>query len=131
MLQDPENQTIEKTKIYSKKAIYGFSVFFSSIFGGILLMQNLKDIGKRKEAKEVLIVSIVITILTILISNSINAKSSGALLCNIIGGLLFSEFYFHKYLPKHEGYEKKKIWKPLVISIVITIPLLLAAIYSQ
>ena len=51
-------------KIYSKKAILGFSVFMSSLFGGILLYINLKDLKKDKEANIVLGVSILLTILT-------------------------------------------------------------------
>ncbi len=118
-------------KIYSKRVIWGFSIFFSSIFGGVLLMQNLKDIGKKKEAYMILILSIVYTVLTIYIVNiPEKTNSSLTLLCNAIGGLILSRYFFTKYFPIEDKYEKKKIWKPLIISIIIMIPFVFAMIYS-
>jgi len=119
-------------KIYSKKAIWGFSIFFSTIFGGILLMLNLKDIDRKKEANTVLIFSIIFTALTIFIVNiQETPNSSLTFLCNIVGGMILSEYFYKKYFPNDESYGKKKIWKPLIISIAITIPLILAMIYGM
>ena len=119
-------------KIYSKRAIWGFSFFFTSIFGGVLLMQNLRDIDRKKEANIVLLFSIVYTALTIYIVNiPENPTSSLSYLCNIIGGLILSEYFYKKYFPNDEPYEKKKIWKPLIISILISIPFILALFYGM
>lgn len=111
---------ILKPKIYSKRAIWGFSVFFSSIFGGILLMQNLKDIGKRKQANIVLIVSILLTALTVVIVvvSGIKDRSVG-FICNIVSAAILTELFFKKYIPDEIEYDKKKIWKPLIIGLVI------------
>ena len=117
-------------KLYSKKAIWGFSIFFSSLVGGILLMQNLIEIGKKKEAKTVLIASIVITILPFMLAKLMEKEiSTYTLLTNIIGGLIISEFYFSLYIPKEEVFENKKIWKPLLISLLIIVPLIVITIY--
>ena len=122
----------ENPKIYSKKAIWGFSVFFSAIFGGILLMQNLRDVGKKKEANQIFIYSIIYTIITIVIINAFDKQNTSMnLLFNIAGGGILSEYYFKNYFPNDEELEKKKIWKPLIISILITIPLIAAAIYAR
>ncbi len=138
-MEDETNQVNENNelstggypKIYSKRAIRGFSIFFTSIFGGVLLMQNLIDIGKKKEATHILILSIIFTALTITVVNiSGKPQSSLTLLCNIIGGYILSDFFYKRYFPDDEKYEKKKIWRPLIISIFITIPFVLAAIYS-
>ena len=120
----------EIPKFYSKKAILGFSIFFSSIFGGILLMQNLKEIGMEKEAKKVLNTSIILTLLPFLLAWFMEKEvSTYTFLANIIGGLLLSEFYFGLYIPKEQIFEIKKIWKPLLISLLITIPLIASVIY--
>jgi hypothetical protein len=121
----------EAPVIYSKKAIWCFSVLFTTIFGGVLLMQNLKDVGKKKEAYLILLFSILYTAASIAIVN-IPEKSTSSLtfLCNGIGGAILSEYFFLKYFPATRKYGKKKIWKPLLISIAITIPFLLAVIYS-
>ena len=117
-------------KFYTKKAIFGFSIFFSSIFGGILLMQNLKEIGMEKEAKKVLKTSVILTVIPFFIAWLMEKEvSTYTLLTNIIGGLILSEFYFGLYISKEQIFEKKKIWKPLLISLLITIPLIASAIY--
>jgi hypothetical protein len=136
-----ENTTIEQIeiteettypKIYSSRAIWGFSIIFSSIFGGVLLMQNLKDTGRKKEGNLILLYSIIFTILTIYIVNLPEKPiSNGAFLCNMVGGGILSYYFQKKYFPNEESYEKKTIWKPLIISIVITIPFVWALIYSM
>lgn len=123
----PETQV----KIYSKGAIWAFSVLFTSVFGGVLLYHNLKDIGKRKEANFVLILSIILTVVTLIIVNiPERPKTSLTFLCNIGAALILTENYFKKYFPNPDEYEKKKIWKPLLISIAITIPFILAVIFG-
>jgi heme/copper-type cytochrome/quinol oxidase subunit 4 len=120
----------EIPKFYSKKAILGFSIFFSSIFGGILLIQNLKEIGMKKEAKTVLNTSVILTVLPFLLAWLMEKEvSTYTFLVNIIGGLVLSEFYFGLYIPKEQIFESKKIWKPLLISLLIIIPILASAIY--
>ena len=121
-----------KLKIYSEKAIWGFSVFFTAIFGGVLLMQNLKDIGKKKEANLILIFSIIFTIIGIYIVNIPEKPKTGlTFLINGIGGMILTKYFFKKYFPNPDDYDKKKIWKALIISIIIIIPFVLAVIYSE
>lgn len=123
--------TEENPYIYSRKAIWGFSIFFSPIFGGVLLMRNLKDISKNKAANIVMTLSIAYTIFTFIIVN-IPEKSISSLTMgfNFVGGYVLSEYFFKLYIPEGENYPKKKIWKPLIISIIITLPIILALIYA-
>ena len=126
------NETTTQPKIYSKKAIWGFSILFSAIFGSVLLMQNLKDIGKKKESYIVLILSILYTALTIYIVNiPEKPKTSLTYLCNAIGGLILTEYVYKKHFPNDQNIEKKKIWKPLIISTLIIIPFIIAGIYCM
>ena len=117
-------------RIYSKKAIWGFSVFFTPVFGGVLLRQNLIDSQRIKEANIVLLASVGFTVLTILIVNSME-KAPGSLtfVLNMAGGGVLSEYFFKKYF-SDDQYEYKKVWKALLISILITIPFLLAIFFD-
>ena len=127
MIESDKNNVV---KIYSKKAIWFFSMLFAPIFGGILLRQNLIDNRRKKEANIVLLASIVFTGLTIVIVNSMEQKTSSlTYLLNMGWGAILSEYFFRKYFP-NDNYEYKKIWKALVISIAITIPFLLTMIYA-
>ena len=129
-----ENQSGDSSnnfKIYSKKAILGFSIFFSTIFGAVLLMTNLRGIGQEKQANIILLCSIIYTALTIFLVNlPENQNSALTYLCNMVGGFVLSEVVFKKNFPNDETIEKKKIWKPLIISILITVPFILALIYK-
>lgn len=118
-------------KIYSKKAILGCSIFLSTLFGGVLLFQNLMDVNKKKEAYTVLGISIVITILTAIIVN-IPEKPMSALayICGFAGGALLSNYFVPKYFPNEEQYPKKAIWKPLIIGIIIVVIIVALTIYS-
>ena len=120
-----------KPKIYSGKAIWGFSIFFSAIFGAVLLMQNLRDIGKKREAFYILILSIIYTAFAIYFLNMQDEPNSSlTILINMIGGAVLTEYFFKKYFPRAKEHEKKKIWKPLIISLIIMIPFILAIIYG-
>jgi hypothetical protein len=137
-LENSQNKEIEtqeiinNPKIYSSKVIWGFSVIFSTIFGGVLLMQNLKDIGKKKEANLVLVACILYTIATVIVVNiPEHPKASFAYLINMAGGAILVNLVYKKYFPNDSEYEKKKIWKPLIISSIIVIPFIFALIYTQ
>ncbi|MFT3919867.1 rhomboid family intramembrane serine protease [Cloacibacterium sp.] len=119
-------------KIYSSKAILGFSVFMSSLFGGILLYINLRNLKKYKEANIVLVISIILTLLTYFVmSIPENPKSSLAYLCGFIGGGILSYFLFPKYIPNEEDFPKKQIRKPLIIAVLIVIVFISLIIFSD
>jgi len=125
-------ENLIKPMIYSKRVIWGFSILFSPLFGGVLLMQNLKDIDKKKEANLVLILSILMTAITIIIVTVFEIKSrSVSFLCNIAGAAILTEYFYNKYFPDEAEYEKKKIWKPLIIGIIIVVVFVLLLFLAQ
>ena len=133
--QQPEEHGVA---IYSKLAILLFSIIFDPIIGGVLLMLNLRSVGYKKEGNTVLLFSIAYYLASnFLISYIANALhvplTMEALLKNpkiivtllvlkIIGGGILAEYFFKKYFP-HDDYEHKSIWKALLITILVLIPL--------
>jgi hypothetical protein len=113
--------------LYSKGAIRAFSLLFSTIFGAVLLSYDILDIKKKWI---VICFGIIYTALTITIMNLIPPNTFYVLLLNTAGGLGLTSTFWDKYVGKETKYRAKPIWKPLVISIIITIPLLLALIYG-
>lgn len=63
--------------LYSTKAIRGFSVFFSAVAGGVLLAQNLKDLGRPAAALTALWGSIGYTVLAAVLVSYLPAQSGG------------------------------------------------------
>ena len=125
-------QEVVKPKIYSKSAVFGFSLLFTPIFGGILLVQNLKDIGEQKKANIVLVVSILMAISTFVIMTIFEIDNRAVSFgLNGACAAVLSEYFYKKSFPDEADYQKKKIWKPLVIAMVIFIAVLLLIFFAQ
>ena len=111
----------EKPVLYSKKAIQGFTIFFSTIFGTALLMSNLKAMNKPKERTQVLLFGIVYTVFTYFFLNYLPKSFFVTLIFNFIGYGVLAEYYWNKTLGKDVFHKKKQITKPLIISLLITV----------
>lgn len=105
--------------LYSKKAIQGFTIFFSTLFGAILLMSNLQKMNKPKARIEVFVFGIVYTIFTIILLNYLPKTFFLTLIFNIVGYAVLIEYYWNKNLGKEFKHEKKQIKKPLIISLSV------------
>jgi len=118
-------------ELHSKKVIMVFSVLFSTIFGAVLLMYNLKQTENKAGRIQVLIFGILYTIATLLVVNLMNIGGNIALIFNIAGGGILTEYFWNKFIGKDFEHRKRSWIKPAIISVLITIPIFLAAIYGQ
>ncbi|WP_026775928.1 hypothetical protein [Polaribacter sp. Hel_I_88] len=114
-------EDFEQPTLYSKKAILGFSLFFSTIFGVVLLMYNLKVMNKQKERTQVLVFGILYMILSYALLEVLPKIYFITLIFNFIGYGILVEYFWSKSLGKDLQHEKKSITKPLVISLLITV----------
>ena len=117
--------------LYSKRAIQGFTIFFTTIFGAVLLMYNLKEMNKLKERNQVLIFGIVFTIISAILLNYLPKMIFTTLLFNLIGYAILIEFFWKNNIEKELEYAKKEVWKPLTISIIIVLLLLFLQLLPQ
>ncbi|MXV53363.1 hypothetical protein GS399_20590 [Pedobacter sp. HMF7647] len=115
---------------YSESAIYMFSVFFSVLFGAVLLAINFRSTETKKGVWEVIAFGIFYTGLQVWILSMIPRNTGLTLVFSMGGALLLNFFFWKKYIGKDTKYRTKPIWKPLIIGVVIFTPLLLAAIYG-
>ncbi|MCL7753893.1 hypothetical protein [Polaribacter sp. Z022] len=113
-------EEFEKPFLYSKKSIQGFTIFFSTLFGTILLMSNLKVLKKQKARMQVLVFGISYTVLITIILNLYPQILFLSIIFNLIGYGVLVEYYWNKNIGKNFSYKKKQIWIPLIISIAIT-----------
>lgn len=133
--QDVNNDSVIFTEehippIYSKKAIMGFSVFFSPVFGGFLLMKNLRSIGRVKAGYLVLLLSIALTAITIYVVSLPEKPTSGlSFICNGAGGALLAEVLHKRNFPFEASYKKKPIWIPLIFGLAICLIFFLLSVY--
>lgn len=113
-------------KLYSKRVIYIFSVLFSTIFGTVILMSNLKQLGNTKGRLEVLIFGIIYTLGSFITLTNIQMQANFGIPLNILGGLILNEFFWNRYIGKETEFEKKSWHKPAIISGLICLPFVLA-----
>ncbi|MGZ3765965.1 MAG: hypothetical protein ACXVB0_22490 [Mucilaginibacter sp.] len=133
--QQPNEQRIA---IYSKWVILGFSIFFSPLIGGILLMLNLRSVGYKREGTWVLLFAVIYQFVAGIIISSFfkdltvhpNDRSiltntkflAYSSIANVIGGAILVEYFFKKYI-QDDNYQYKTIWRPLIVLFVITLAL--------
>lgn len=116
-------------ELYSPVAILGFSLFFSLIFGAVLMFLNLKKLGKSTQAINVLLVSVSIMVLMYFASIKFQLSQVVMLLINLGGGLLLIEFFWKKHVGIHTKFKKKPIAKAVLVSVIISIIVLATAYF--
>ena len=145
-----EEQEGEAVEIYSKKAIFWFAFLLGPMFGSILLMLNLREVGYKRAANIILLFTILfdcvseiglflyvkyshIDILA-LQKKMMNYKPGDAsfldektiflpilaLALRLGGALFISQYFFKKYFPE-DDYYAKSISNVLFISIAVWI----------
>lgn len=131
--ENPEEENViegeEHVEIYSKSAIRGFSIFFSTIFGGALLYYNLLTAGYKNAARMVLFFSVLYSILVVFLVSTFFNYNGASIVLNVVGGFILSDYFFPKYFPDKDYYPKP-IWKALGVSVLICLVMVLILYYS-
>ena len=115
----------EAPRFYSPGAIFGFSIFFSLIFGAALLATNIRQVGNRKGSWVVVIFSLLYMLLEGVLFWQLKQSSSWSILAfNLTGAFILNYYFWPKYIGPQLTYEAKPIWRALLISMLIILPLL-------
>jgi len=118
-------------ELHSKRAIMVFSGLFSAIFGAVLLMYNMKNTDNKKGKYQVLIFGILFSLVTIAAINLFAIRGNSALIFNIVGGGILNEYFWNKFIGKEFKHRKRSWLKPAIISMLITILIIAAALYGH
>ena len=127
-----ENVTTNTTSdiaLFSKKTILGFSIFFSTIFGVVLLMINMQQVKSEKGKNQVLFFGIAYLLCTIIIVQIFKTSSMLGLLFNLLGATILNEYYWNKFIGKEVEYQKRNWLKPALISLSIVLIFFVIAFY--
>jgi len=119
--QENPFEEFEQPTLYSKQALLGFTLFFSTIFGVVLLMYNLKVMNKHKARTQVLVFGVLYMVLSYALLEVLPKIYFVTLIFNVIGYAILVEYFWNKYIGKDLNYKKKSVTKPLVISLLITV----------
>ena len=118
------DEEVALPRLYSPGAIFGFSIFFSLIFGAALLATNIRATGNRRGSWIVVGFSVAYMFLEALVVWQLNRSSSMSLAFNLAGAFILNYYFWPKYLGTQPDYEPKPIWRALIISVLIVLPVL-------
>lgn len=123
----PEVPEEKLPMFYTQSIIFGFSVIFSTLFGGIMLAMNVAKVN-RKAVWQVLLISAVFMAATDVIAYLISPQNIFNLVFRVVGGLLLAEFLWNRYLGKGVRYKKRSPLVPVIIGAALVI---IALIYFK
>lgn len=116
---EEENQLQETPSLYSKTLILVFAIIFSTIFAAILLMMNLRALGKSGARLQVLIFAVLYLLVTGLVIQGFELPPSSTFIANVIGAAILNEYFWNKHIGRDREFVKRDWIKPTLISLLI------------
>jgi hypothetical protein len=113
---------VELPVLYSQTAILAFTIFFSPLFGGILLAMNTNRLNK-KAVWQVVVFSLILSVASGLVTWYLAPGSFWGILAPIACGLILSELAWNRFIGKQLPYRHRRVLIPLIIALAITLPL--------
>lgn len=118
--------------LFSRRAIYGFSVFFSVVFGSIMLAINVSKTAGKGKAVLVVLFGLVYTVVTILIAETLKLNSGLGVVISLLGAVLIETLFWNRFIGNATLYRKRPIWVPLAIAVVLAAGLIFVIVkYGQ
>jgi hypothetical protein len=111
-VEDPDAPSM-----FSKRAIFAFSVLCSVLFGSILLAINISKTQNRDKAFWVVLYGVGFIFLQAILSGGYNPIFT--LLTSIAGAYIMDNFFWNKYLGNATLYRARPIWIPLLIGLAL------------
>lgn len=133
---EPQNsqafeQPKETPKLYSKTLILVFAILFSTIFAAVLLVLNLKKLGKRNASLQVLLFAVLYLIATGVVMQVFNLSPGLTVIANVIGAAILNEYFWNKHIGADLEFEKKRWLKPVGIAMLIAASTFLLLVASM
>jgi len=125
IVKDPEAPLM-----YSRQALYVFTVLCGALFGSIMLAVNIGKTKKPGNAVWVIIFGIAFTALQIFVVSTYarpGSGGSGAIIGGIIAAYTLDFLFWKPFIGYATFYRARPIWVPLIIALVI-FGLLIAAV---
>jgi hypothetical protein len=118
--------------LYSRRAIYLFSLFGGALFGSILLAINSRKIEKAKRGTIwILLFGVVFATLQYILSDYVNLGSAFSVICGITAALSIDYFLWRPFIGTATFYRVRPIWVPLTILILLGGLILWSIIYTN
>ncbi|WP_026913890.1 hypothetical protein [Christiangramia portivictoriae] len=115
--------------LYSKRVIFTFCLLFSTLFGAVIFMSNLKNLKENKGRWQVLLFALIYTMGHAYTVLNFSMTYVGLIL-NLAGALILTEYFWNRYIGMNREFIRKSWTKPAIVSALITVPLIVAAVLT-
>ena len=113
-VQDPDAPAF-----YTKRAIYGFAIFFSVLFASVLFAMNVAKTDKKINALWVMLYGVAFTVVEVIIGSRITFSIGVAFIFGLVGSYPLNYFMCSAFLGKATLYRVRPVWAPLVVGLAI------------
>lgn len=118
-------------EIYSRRAIYGFTLFMGALFGSIMLAINAGKIRNNRGVWTALLFGVLYTALQAFIVNIIHIGTSSGIFFGLIAAFFTETVLWPRVIGNETFYRAKPIWIPLVIAIILGTLIVVSVIATQ
>jgi hypothetical protein len=116
--------------LYSRRALYIFTVLLGAMFGAIMLAINAGKVKNRDGILWTLLFGVCFTAIQLIIIDKTASGTSLGIVFGIAAAYCFDYFFWGKFIGNETFYRAKPIWVPLIIAIILVSLLVWATIYS-
>lgn len=117
-------------ELYSRKAIYIFTVFCSVLFGGALMFVNLGKMKNTKGQINVVIYSVLYLLVSIFIQIQFERNTIVSLFFNVLGSFMLYNYFWAKYIGAQTQYKPISVTIPVIAAIVFVMLLIAFRLYG-
>ena len=122
-MEDQQEDFVQRQEdlpeLFSKTLILIFAILFSVLFAAVLLVLNLRRLGKKTQALWVLLFTFGYLVLTALILQASGLDPSWTFVANVMGAAILNEFFWNKFIGRDLNYRRRGWIKPILIAILI------------
>ena len=122
-MEDQQDDFVERQEdlpeLFSKSLILIFAILFSVLFAAVLLVINLRRLGKKTESLWVLLFAFGYLVLIALILQSTGLEPSWTFVANVLGAAILNEFFWNRFIGKDFEYRRRGWIKPILIALLI------------
>lgn len=112
--------------LYSKDAIWGFSLIISPLFASVLFLINMMKLGKDSVGYLILFTMIAYQMIANYIVLNLTENIFIGLVPNIIGGYLLASLFWKIFIGNSTTYQKRSLKTPILVAVIMV---LIIAVY--
>ena len=109
---------IKEARLFSKLAIILFSIFGSTLFGAVLLSDNLRQLNLGKKSIGPIVFALIYNLMVSRIIQQFEIPIAIFPL-NFIGGIVLAFVFWKELIGEEEQFKDRPVWGPLVVVVVL------------